>query len=741
MIDQDDDKNSAQPWLDKLAHAERKFNDWQVACDNIDKMYSDLSRLRDGLRDREFALFWSNIQVLQQAIYARPPEPVVTPKFKDRRPLYRTSSEFLERCTKISFDLGGLDEQLLQCRDDLAIVGRAAMWAIYEDEDGETERVVYEHVDRKDFLHEAARKWSEVDWVARRAWMTCEALEERFGEAAADLVAGMRGEAVGKSAGTYLDETSPVWEIWCKSANRVVWVSENCEHVLDDGEPHLDLDGFFPCPKPAYATLQRGTLIPVPDMLYYKDQLEEVNDLTRRIGALSRAIKVRGFYTGGGDLGAAVERAIFETADEQVLIPVPGLGELMVKSGGQPIIWLPLDMIASTITGLIELRRQVIEDIYQIMGMSDIMRGVTDAGETLGAQRIKQQNSSFRVRDKQNEMVRLARDLCRIGAEIMADEFDRKTLEGMAQMDLPTNADVKKSIKGIEDGVKSQISDMEEQAAAALEQVQDPAQAQQIQQQLEQQQMAIVQQSKEALSKASQQVTIDQVMEFLKDERLRPFVLDIETDSTIYPDEQQEKASRGEFMQVFNQSIPALQAAAAMGPQALALAGGVFKFALAPYRVGRELEGMIEDFVDSGAQIAQSMNEEEDDGGLAAAQMKLAEAEMAKVQSQTQANEANAQLKMQELQLKAQEFQAKTAQDQQKFGLEIQKTQGDIAETKAQIDKIMAEIQKMGIDATNATRTQDRDDFKTAADVQARQTDQVMKATQPEPAMKGPQNG
>ena len=78
------------------------------------------------------------------------------------------------------------------------------------------------------------------------------------------------------------------------------------------------------------------------------------------------------------------------------------------------IIWLPIDMIATTITALVALRKQVIEDIYQIMGLSDIMRGATDPNETLGAQQLKTQYGSTRIRDKQQEMVRLARDLVEI---------------------------------------------------------------------------------------------------------------------------------------------------------------------------------------------------------------------------------------------------------------------------------------------------------------------------------------
>ena len=85
------------------------------------------------------------------------------------------------------------------------------------------------------------------------------------------------------------------------------------------------------------------------------------------------------------------------------------------------IIWLPIDMIAQTITSLVALRKQIIDDIYQIMGLSDIMRGATDPQETLGAQQLKTQYGSTRIRDKQQELVRLARDLVEITTEIICE--------------------------------------------------------------------------------------------------------------------------------------------------------------------------------------------------------------------------------------------------------------------------------------------------------------------------------
>lgn len=45
-----------------------------------------------------------------------------------------------------------------------------------------------------------------------------------------------------------------------------------------------------------------------------------------------------------------------------------------------------LPQVDATIRELIALRNQVIEDVYEITGLSNIMLGVTDATETLGAQ-------------------------------------------------------------------------------------------------------------------------------------------------------------------------------------------------------------------------------------------------------------------------------------------------------------------------------------------------------------------
>ena len=41
-------------------------------------------------------------------------------------------------------------------------------------------------------------------------------------------------------------ERAKFWEIWDKGSERVLWVAQGCEDILDEDDPHLDLQNFFP---------------------------------------------------------------------------------------------------------------------------------------------------------------------------------------------------------------------------------------------------------------------------------------------------------------------------------------------------------------------------------------------------------------------------------------------------------------------------------------------------------------
>jgi hypothetical protein len=674
------DKESSKAWLNLIEDAEKSLKDWQDKSDNIDKRFADLSTLANITRDREFQLFWANIQVLGPSVYARPPAPVVVPRFRDRKPVTRTTSELLERATAVSFEKNDIDDTMKLIRDDLVRLGRGCAWVRYEDKEKKgkkSEQVCIEHVDRRDWLCSPARKWAEVDWVANRAWMSADEMKKRFGPTSGAAWQSASFEAINRDRQDRGNrdpiEKAGVWELWCKSEDRVVWVTPGVEELLDSGKPHLDLEGFFPCPRPVYSTVQPGSLVPVPDYVYYKDQIEEINELTARIADLSDAVRLKGFYQAGGEIGAAVETAMKQSDNKAILVPISSMAAF--GTGGDPIVWLPLEMIAGTITGLVELRRQLIDDVYQITGLSDIMRGQTEASETLGAQELKSQYGSVRIRDKQQDLVRLACDLTRIDAEIMAENFDKQTLLDMSQMDLPTDADIKKQVKQLEDQGKqviAQAADTAKKAAADPAMVQkaqqDPEAAQQAAQQLQQQAQEQIGQIQQQIQKAGETVTIDQVMKLLRDQKLRPFALDIETDSTIAPDENAQKQRATEFVTAvggfLNQAITAVQ----VSPQIAPLMADTLKYVASQFRAGRELDASIDEFADSMKQMAaQPKANPEADAQAAEQQANQQRLEMdkAKTQSDIQSKQQDAQLKQQQAQQDALLKQQTAQQDAQ----------------------------------------------------------------------------
>lgn len=742
-------KSSARV-LAAIKKAERSFNDYQGLCDRIDDIYSrsdcDLESLGNWA-DPDYDLFWASTEILKQAIYARPPKPVVSPQFKDRRPLQNTTAELLERTSISAFDRTSIDEGMLCCRDDLIFYNRGQLWITYEtDEKGGGQRVCVEHLDRKDFLHPPARKWSDVPWVARRAWMTKTAMEKRFKSKSGDAYESATLAPNMDNADESYSERSKqagVWEVWHRNDDKVYWVADGVPVNLDEDAPHLKLRGFFPCPRPAYGTLKPRSLKPVPDYTRYAGHFAQINSLTKRIYSLLDQVRMKGLIPAGGDVGDAVEQLLKDDTNASFLIPVPSAA-LMAGSSNGFVSWLPLAELATAIQGLLEARRELFSDYDRLSGISDIMRGETEAEETLGAQQLKSQYGSVRVRGKIDELQRLARDVTQIAAEIMSENFSQDTLLEMSQMEIPTKAEIKAKVEEIEKDAEEELKALTEKAKQAAQQAmaqaqqggqQDPQQMQQMaqqgQQQFQQAQQQIIAKYAPMLKEASDQVPIEDVMKLLRDDKARGFAFEIETDSTVLTDEMQEKASRNEFLTAFTSAAAGVMSLASAGEAGAKLAGGILKFSLQPYRVGRELNGLIDEFIDTAPQMAAAMaNNGKDEGNdaLAAANMKLAEAEIGKAQAAIEKVKVDAAGKQQDMQLKMAQFQSDAKEKEDKLKLEIGNLEAKIGLTDAQIQKIYAEIEKMGLDVQSDMRTQDREDIKAVSDIQSRQVDQAMSA-------------
>ena len=487
--------------------------------------------------------------------------------------------------------------------------------------------------------------------------------------------------------------------------------------------------------------------MPVPDYLRYESHFRKINSLTLRIYNLLDMVRMKGLIAGGGDVGEAIEQLMKDDSDTSILIPVPG-ALISGGSAGNFVQWMPVAEIAAAIAGLIEARRELFADYDRLSGISDIMRGETQASETLGAQRLKSQYGSVRVKEKCDELVRVARDITIIASEMMAEYFSQKTLLDMSQMDIPTKAELEKQVKKIEADAEKEMKDLAAKAKAMMQEAQQsgqqptPEQAQQAKAQFDHAQQAIIAHYGPMLQKAGDTIPIEDVMKLLRDNKARNFAFEIETDSTILADETEAKASATEFYTAFTGGIQGLMGAASMGEPVIRAAAEVLKYTLSPYRPPRSVIAAIDDMLDAAPELAKRAAEtaaaSKDQGPaaeLVKAQQTLADAKMKEVEVKGMTAQAEAQAKVQDLQLKAQTAEAKAANDNQKLMLEVQKLREQSQLIEAQTLEVYARIEALGVKGqvegawvALEEHSQKREDVKLAHDIATQATDTALAA-------------
>jgi hypothetical protein len=165
--------------------------------------------------------------------------------------------------------------------------------------------------------------------------------------------------------------------------------------------------------------------IPRPYYDLYAKLAGDLDEVSARISALTKQIKVRGAYN-----GASRDIADILSAGDQKMLPVDGVD--LISGGLQNHIWMvPIDIFMAALDKLLLAKEQLKQSIYEIMGISDIMRGATKASETATAQRIKGSMGVSRMEEFKQTAGNFVRDLLRLKAEIICQNFDAATLEAM----------------------------------------------------------------------------------------------------------------------------------------------------------------------------------------------------------------------------------------------------------------------------------------------------------------------
>jgi hypothetical protein len=602
--------NTVTRWVKEIELYEAKAEGWETKSKKILRRYKDERNARETKESR-YNILWSNIQTLLPALYSKNPKPDFQRRFLDADPVGRVTCQVLERATSFTLDKEDFFLTARQCVTDRLLPGRGTVWIRYVphfseggegmlgnegpeiDDDAnaneapnvpqespddrlsiknvpphtgyippssdgtevEYEEIDIDYVHWSDFGHTIARTWQEVRAVWRICYLTRLGLIKRFGKEKGSRVPldykpeDLKGQEV-----TEYQQKARIYEIWDKTSKKVMWLSRGMlDGLLDERDDMLGLEDFFPCPRPMLPNHANDTVIPVPDYAMYQDQANELDDLTSRCSLLSDAIRVVGVY----DSSIPGLQQILSGGYDNRLVPVDAWAAFAEKGGLKGgIELLPMDMIAQTLMSLYETRDRVKQDLYEITGLADIIRGSTDPDETYGAQKIKSNWASIRLVDMQAEVQRFARDVVVLIAEVLSNQFDIKTLAEISGYPLMT-------------AQEKQIAQMITQMGGTLP---------------------------DDMEKPFTEPTWEEVDKLLRDSNMRHFRLDIETDSTLKMDQNQEKQDRTEFLTAIGGFLKSADGA---DPVLMPLLGQMLMFAVRAFPVGKQMESCLQETVDA----------------------------------------------------------------------------------------------------------------------------------------------
>ena len=438
----------AQYWLGQISLSAKSLDAFRSAGRSVVSFYlneyTNSSLQDEGIGEHKLNMFWANIGILKSALYGNPPKPIAAREFQDPEDdVGRVAAAIIERLLRTGSQGTGLGmhEAFQHAVEDRLIPGMGQVWLRYdvttsksvvegvEIEQITDEDVSCDYVYWQDFSYSPARVWEEVYWVARRVWMTPTAMQSRFPEYAAQVPLVIPKDG-GSYASTANDDNSTlrrgeIYEIWCKTTKKVYWVAKGLDKILDEQPDPLEIPDFFPCPKPLISNTTTTKLIPRADYTMVQDQYAQLNSINVRLGYLTAACKAVGVY----DKSAEGVQRMLRQGVENDLIPVDNWAMFAEKGGIKGVVdWLPIESIVAVIVRLRESRVDCVQQIYELTGISDIMRGVTNARETYGAQQLKAQYSSSRLQLYQMQVGQFVSEAMNIKANIIAKHFQPKTI-------------------------------------------------------------------------------------------------------------------------------------------------------------------------------------------------------------------------------------------------------------------------------------------------------------------------
>lgn len=544
LLDERKAERLFQSWIKEISDALKREKKYREIAQRCVKLYE-----AKNPSETPFAILYSNTETLLPAVYNSRPIPIVSRRYKDADPSGKAVSEVSTRILKFLIDtedknFDNFDDLMQPAVLDGLVTNRGLTRFRYVAHEGNeySECVYGESVRWDKFFHGYARTWKKVPWIGFEWDMSKDELKKNFPKAPlSDLRMTVdRSEDNSENAEDKEElagvKTYKVYEIWDKISGKVIFLSPCCpKQPLRYVDDPLGLTGFFPIPRPLNFMKKITTLVPTPLYQQYAQQANELNELTRRLKAIIKAVKYRGAYNAAVE---GIEKML--NADDNELIPVENVVSMPDGTTMDSLIWtVPVQELATTAQTLYQQREQCKQVIYEITGISDILRGASVASETATAQNIKNQWGTLRLKKMQKEVQRYCRDALAIMLEIAAAKFEISTMRQMTGLPYFTNEEKQK--------VGAQIEAQQAQASMAAQMPPQPGQPPAAPPQQPQ-----IPEEVTAMMAAPSWENIEQIMQ---DDVAMHYKTDIETNSTIDAEAAQDKEEISDLMNAVSQFL------------------------------------------------------------------------------------------------------------------------------------------------------------------------------------------
>ncbi|GHT29199.1 hypothetical protein AGMMS49995_11180 [Endomicrobiia bacterium] len=251
-------------------------------------------------------------------------------------------------------------------------------------------------------------------------------------------------------------------------------------------------------------------------------------------------------------------------------------GEGILANGGMQNMFFydPIETKQAVAAGLFQQQENIIQNIYEITGISDIMRNISPE-ETATATVAKGRFGSLRLRERQACLNNYVKSIYKIAAELVCELFSIPALQEITSIKLPSN----------QEKMQYELEMKIQEDEYKLQQIEGMQMGQEV--------------PPPPVDKKQQKFfelpTWEDVKEFLENNKLRNYLIDVETTFNAWENEKESQANAIELLEVFTDSTSKLLPLIAQAPDLTDAFLGVLGGVLDKFRMPRRIRNSIDD--------------------------------------------------------------------------------------------------------------------------------------------------